>query len=145
MHRDMCFCTERPPFRLWTCGLQCAECKDFSVCAGSQVERGNLRNSDSTFWFLLSTWEGRTIPFPNLADLIRWKSVDGQNGKYFFTYKCKSYRTTDRLYLSYSFGQFDSIPSGNVQPSGGHECFMISIILVQKSESMNNSTCHVWR
>ena len=44
----MCFCTERPPFRLWTCGLQCAECKDFSVYAGSQVERGNLRNSDST-------------------------------------------------------------------------------------------------
>ena len=55
----MCFCTERPPFRLWTCGLQCAECKDFSVCAGSQVERGNLRNSDQTF--LLRIWVGARV------------------------------------------------------------------------------------
>ena len=40
-----------------SCGLQCAECKDFSVCAGSQVERGNLCNSNSTLEVFC--WENR--------------------------------------------------------------------------------------
>ena len=45
------------------CGLQCAECKDFSVCAGSQVERGNLCNSDSTLEvFCWENREGGCIP-----------------------------------------------------------------------------------